>query len=820
MLINSATINDALIVLQELDEDYIRREVVGPLLRKLGRTHIQCIHGHNERGKDFVYIVPDCMAGDQLFVCQVKATKISGSSTSSDGINAILNQLEFAFETEVLNPITCTKELPCRVEFISTFPIPDGVTGDFQHRFSKLRQKVNIIPPERLAELVLQHLPHIVSRGAAGEKSIIGAIRKLVEQNHEAIAFSGNTEDLVSSLFVEPVCHWKKQSADRITEGEVFGRWSNVVVPIPIQQAINHLWLKMCGNELVEIGTETSTDKFSEIPDENEPDEKLVTSKLKELRQIKIKEKKLILKDLELASKSYSKGPKKSRRKAGSSIQASKNVCSFLDYATTFVNLIRYDVDIGWAEFFEHLFEKELANINISFNEVLESDCDIVVTGGAGFGKTFLTRMVALSLIDRECRCFFVPCREFTGNVDLRGSICRFIENLSGVPTKDVIPVLDDLDILVLDGCDEAVTFPEELGAQINDLLAIGTFKEANIQTCPSEPFIPKVFGDRIVFDRAKKRLILTSRLSPSEWEAFIACNRDEDSDVTDSAVQRLFENAKRISPKKLLLASRSVFGMGLHSNFTTVALCPFSDSQRKSFFQKRLAKGDLNETLKFLESNPRVAEVANSPMMAAIIAGLKSAGVPLPASRIEIYEKRFDLLVSTWDAVRKVDRNKVINRDDKMKLLQQVAFLNHSKNRQLADKSVFERAWEPFARYYSSIRLEAVLEELVEKDSVLFECEQESYSFGHLSYQEFLCGRHLVYAGKAEYMGNRLGTPWWDNVAIFYSGISSNIEPVLKIAQTRGLFATHRRLISEMVRECRSIPSSFSHLMDELLNK
>lgn len=110
--------------LSSLSEDEFKHLVAIPLLAKLGARNIIDTCGPDEDGKDLVFLFRDLDDTDQLHVCQIKNSQLTGRSGQDDDYTAVMRQLQKAKDTDVPHPITKISQQPERVWLISGWPIP------------------------------------------------------------------------------------------------------------------------------------------------------------------------------------------------------------------------------------------------------------------------------------------------------------------------------------------------------------------------------------------------------------------------------------------------------------------------------------------------------------------------------------------------------------------------------------------------------------------------------------------------------------------------------------------------------------------------
>ena len=151
----STSKQDLLTALSKIPEVKQYETIYRPLLNSLGAKHIKNVHGPREFGRDFVFIEDANLLSEPILsVCQVKNGKLNNREATE-----VLSQLCQAGEIEITNPLSQTKEVPKKVYLFSTHDLPDPPdAGPLQKR---VRDSAVICTGERLAELMLQHIPTV-----------------------------------------------------------------------------------------------------------------------------------------------------------------------------------------------------------------------------------------------------------------------------------------------------------------------------------------------------------------------------------------------------------------------------------------------------------------------------------------------------------------------------------------------------------------------------------------------------------------------------------------------------------------------------------
>jgi hypothetical protein len=269
----------------------------------------------------------------------------------------------------------------------------------------------------------------------------------------------------------------------------------------------------------------------------------------------------------------------------------------------------------------------------------------------------------------------------------------------------------------------------------------------------------------------------------------------------------------------KVCLTCRSSYQIESRYEWNAVELSAFSTDQIRRFFKKwfRSDTGKAAIVLEFLSTHPHIAEAASSPMVATLLATLTQYDRHLPTTYADLYKERFDLLLDRWDLGKKVHRN-VYAKDDKLVVIQDLAYLSHCKGRTYFDRSAFERSFlKVLGNVLSPDHTGPFLKELLQSNGVLIQESKDLFSFGHLSYQEYLVARHIRERSKAGNLAENITEPWWQQVARFYASIAGDVSSLIRkaLGYHPNLFNTHGPYLRELVTLARYTSPSIVDYID-----
>ncbi len=209
-----------------------------------------------------------------------------------------------------------------------------------------------------------------------------------------------------------------------------------------------------------------------------------------------------------------------------------------------------------------------------------------------------------------------------------------------------------------------------------------------------------------------------------------------------------------------------------------------------------RDAEGEKSKLLKAILNNPGVEKLAANPLLLTILALIHRQGTELPNRRAELYELYLTTLIKTWNRARSLAGMSVGSMDDKetVKILAPLAYWMHANRPSgTARRAELERE---IARHFTERRKLSLedaereasrfLDDVRQYSGLLAERGPDAYGFLHLTFEEYLAARHIVFQGQVneqkslELLRKHAYDPAWREVillALGYLGLIANEE-------------------------------------------
>ena len=187
--------------LRKIDEISSHKAIYEPLLQRMGYQNVTYCHGQFERGKDFVCIDKNRLGHADLTVIQIKNSKITADSTSSDSAIGIINQIDRCLNTKIMNPLTHREELPRRVVLFTSHPFPDHGVAGMSDRLEQLRRVCEIVEGTTILELLKEYLTEIYVELLHPGQGLGEAVLRQLKVTTELSAIGVNRDRELPSFF-------------------------------------------------------------------------------------------------------------------------------------------------------------------------------------------------------------------------------------------------------------------------------------------------------------------------------------------------------------------------------------------------------------------------------------------------------------------------------------------------------------------------------------------------------------------------------------------------------------------------------------------
>jgi hypothetical protein len=186
--------------IQKKKENDLTKEIIIPLLEKIGYFKVEFFGGTGENGKDILCWEKDKFDEISLTVAQVKHFKFCNISSSTRSYQNVLTQLCQCFSIKI--PFdNKTSFLPEKALLISTYVIDTKTILNFFHDHPLLiNQKIKVIDGTNLVELILSKAPELTD-------GLLGIGDEF---------FSGTKSDITNEILLKALGYLEKKPIENI----------------------------------------------------------------------------------------------------------------------------------------------------------------------------------------------------------------------------------------------------------------------------------------------------------------------------------------------------------------------------------------------------------------------------------------------------------------------------------------------------------------------------------------------------------------------------------------------------------------------------
>lgn len=453
----------------------------------------------------------------------------------------------------------------------------------------------------------------------------------------------------------------------------------------------------------------------------------------------------------------------------------------------------------------------------------------IVVVGDPGSGKTTLLRYLARRLAIED-----PALRNWASNRN-PSRVARFVtEVLATVASARHIPsqrVRRGFSVIGEAILRRAIRYPLPILVTLNDV----TRATDRLETYLAHVFAGE-YADASNYDAAVEAF--HAKLAAESCVVLLdAFDEIVGDDARRHVIGLISDFAQRFAQTLIIVTGRSAAlrdQLILPTGFVVRELQQFDPDQIGAFIETWFhlsERPELGATLtKALERNVRMRQLSHNPLMLSLICWTHENTLRLPDRRVELYDKCADELLKQRDERRIRDQDPRVadvsvsgalkfDARKKRLLLQLVARRFHDDGQ---EGRPFE--YEPLTNViktampklgYKASMHDAMLREIMERSGLIKLRSESSYSFNHLTFQEFFLAEYYHQHRSLEISPlDHIGDDHWREVIFLYIGLSSDPVPELK-----RLIAQSLVMAAEALPDARSLRTrAFRDLTLEIL--
>ncbi|NER79430.1 MAG: NACHT domain-containing protein [Leptolyngbya sp. SIO1D8] len=256
--------------------------------------------------------------------------------------------------------------------------------------------------------------------------------------------------------------------------------------------------------------------------------------------------------------------------------------------------------------------------------------------------------------------------------------------------------------------------------------------------------------------------------------------------------IEHIEDFVTRYSRNKFVVSCRTAAYQSCFQQFTDVTIADFDDEQIEQFIQQWFSTDLDKETetaehyWELLQKTESVAvkELAQTPLLLTFLCLIYDREQTLPSNRSTLYGDALNILLKEWSAQKRLERDPIYEGFHpalEKVLLSKIAYDSFREDRLFFSKSnITDRITTFLADTLDAPEYldgEAVLKAIEVQQGILVERATDTYSFSHLTLQEYLTALYIVDSQLvSELVSQHLTNQRWREVFLLVAGLMKQL--------------------------------------------
>lgn len=235
-----------------------------------------------------------------------------------------------------------------------------------------------------------------------------------------------------------------------------------------------------------------------------------------------------------------------------------------------------------------------------------------------------------------------------------------------------------------------------------------------------------------------------------------------------DNVIDKMGDFVDQYSQNRFIASCRIAAYTGGFTRFTEVEMADFGDSQIQMYIKNWFAstpdqhRHQLDEEMKTDDQcwktlnkpeHQATKELARNPLLLTLLCMVYDGSQNFPRNRASLYEDALNIFLKGWAAEKRVNRGALINQyldiADEKRMLSKIAAENLKANRLFFTEDELIAQIQDFGEgntnTLETFNAPKILDTIVIDQGLFVEQVRGSYSFSHLTFQEYLTANHIV---------------------------------------------------------------------------
>ena len=272
-----------------------------------------------------------------------------------------------------------------------------------------------------------------------------------------------------------------------------------------------------------------------------------------------------------------------------------------------------------------------------------------------------------------------------------------------------------------------------------------------------------------------------------------------------DNVIRKIGDFVDQYSQNRFIASCRIAAYKGGFKRFTEVEMADFDDTQirtyinnwfdstlnphRKQLDQEMGTAKQCWETLNAPE-HQATKELARNPLLLTLLSMVYDNSQNFQRNRASLYEDAFNIFLKEWAAEKRVNRGASINQyldiADEKRMLSKIAAENLETNRLFFSENELIAQIQDFgegnANTLETFNAPKVMETILIDQGLFVEQVRGSYSFSHLTFQEYLTANYIVGDTRSiqGLVNSHLHDSQWREVFLLTAGLIREADDML----------------------------------------
>lgn len=723
--------------LGKLSEKDLQSIIIEPLLRAQGFTHVRDTSGYNDKGKDLIAIKQE-FGKSKLYAIQLKKIKIIGKHSMPNSLINLLHQFEQIFSEPVIDPVTNEMRKADRCIFITPYPIKQSALESAISKQKDLeRREITIIDGPLLVDEVLSCIPEAIHNINAEYKYRI-LLADTANRIAESRAFGIGNDLKVEDIYVKINLNYGPNSFLSLDSNTLKKEKADYIIANP--EEINSM-------KSIVFDWDMDTHFWKVEKEETNFEVRKLRRTLNQKIAAKIKR----LDDQENLIEDD-----KTRKDLEKSISELKKS-----------DVYRFDFNLLYEHILIHFEIYKSDYLDINKRTDTQRITQIIIKG-IKYNNLF-DRLKGNPLISRHCRGFYNELNQVDSKqIEISSqTLLKFNHPviIRGNPGSGKTTLLRKL----------SQEMAKENSDQLPVLLFLIRMREINDPQDIIDEAILEI--SRLGYNLSENEL--RNKMTKGNCRIFL-----DGLDELGSAAQKSFEAIKELSNRyskcPIFVTVRKNIELEPWNSALHVYISEFNDFQLNEFISKWFTAQPSHREgiLSWLEKNRDMKTTAKTPIITALLCVLYQSGADMPTTEVELYERRFELLLGRWEQAKGINPLPVEIRKRTFLYLIELAYLMHDrKSRNIKYDEALKVSKGYFSASYHNTA-ESLLNDCIHRGLLEYDLVN-NLSFGHLTYQEFMVGKWLDHHNQVQIFWKYLTNDWWNKSINYYAAIKGDLTGI-----------------------------------------